>query len=951
MPTFLNRGVEWLLEGGWVQQPANPGLVPGRRRPPPRQRGTPPAPPEEQDSDDQRLDVTLNCDIGLVRSLQLIDEFVDRERWPEVVASLQQVLDGHTGSADSFLKDNEGQWVSLQDHAQRRIRSLPESGLRLYQQVYGPVAEQLLDQGRRTGEMDRLVDVARRYLNTAAGETAALEIATMFIDRGQPFAAVRWYERVSDERLQNASPRMRIEYAEALRQVGRRADAHRQLARVLSDPNLASTDATIARSLSVELRDDAVPERAVPKEQTDWPMVRGNATHSGIARTGHPLLKQKWGVSLSNIPAVEDQLRDVHVDLVDSGRACVPALSAVSEGGLTAVRTLHGVEVYDLASGRLVWGDVGDHASPDRLLSGIIEGDGEQLAARHNVASQARYQDLGDADQHPLASLLYRDFVSGSLSTDGRQLFVVSQLAVLGRAGNNYTFGNQDAARDPFDRDWSTSTIKSYDLATGSVRWEVGGRRTGEPFERPLAGVYFFGPPTVADDELYAVGELENQVLLIVMERLTGRPVWVQPLANAESPIDVDLTRRLWSCAPVVAEGMVFCPTTTGWLVAVDRLERRMVWAYSCHQGAPEKARMRFGGATVVPLQSLNSRWTSSPPMVSGPYLIVAPDELPDAMGAQEPYVACLDRTTGREIWRRPKEDDGLYVAGLTDSAVLVVGAHRFRALSLERGEELWTRTLPVDVKPSGRGLQSGSSYLLPLSSGELWNIDLKDGELRETLRTPSGARPLGSLAVSQEGLLSADHLGLRCFPDRESLQAEIAHRMASDSGDPWSAVRAAEIRYLQGDANAALQRLRTVTEQQLQSSTSGDVVADHQRLLREVLVTVVSEDFQQGEEAYSQLLSSVDHRTDLEIHRLAIERALARKEFAEAWSLLWPPIAGGQADSRLTRGEVTLSVAAWERGRLAELYALSPDEVRSQMDQALAAAAADGSKTIEDRK
>ena len=68
---------------------------PPERRPPDRRR-TPPV-ENESDAEHSPLDDTLQSDIQLIRALQQIETLIEREKWPEVVAGLQQLLEGETG--------------------------------------------------------------------------------------------------------------------------------------------------------------------------------------------------------------------------------------------------------------------------------------------------------------------------------------------------------------------------------------------------------------------------------------------------------------------------------------------------------------------------------------------------------------------------------------------------------------------------------------------------------------------------------------------------------------------------------------------------------------------------------------------------------------------------------------------------------------------------------------
>ena len=479
--------------------------------------------------------------------------------------------------------------------------------------------------------------------------------------------------------------------------------------------------------------------------------------------------------------------------------------------------------------------------------------------------------------------------------------------------------------------------LTAYDLATGAEVWQIGGPRTGEPFERPLAGTFFFGTPTPADNELYAIGERDNEVSLFVLDRDTGRPLFQQPLANAEARIDLDASRRLWACSPAVSNGIVVCPTTTGWTVAVDRQERRLLWAHASDTSPPDDARQNFGTAVLHPLHPLNVRWETSPPVISGRRVIVAPQELPDAFHGQEPVVLCLDLETGQELWREPKQDEGLYVGGVAEGCVLIVGRNRVRGLSLTDGSELWAVTLLEDAPPSGRGLISGDAFLLPLANGRLWSIRIADGTVSSRLEFTEGESPLGNLVLSRGQLISVDALDVRSFSDRTALETEIARRRASQPDDLWAANREAQLRAVRGEREPAVAILERAEAAADAPQADAALVAEFNRLWKSCLVDLATEDLQERNREFDLLCRRIDPRHDLDVRKLAVDRALARRDAAAAWGLLWPPAA--DAEQWLQAGPLAVRLAEWERGRLAEVYSLAGEELRKKIDAAFSAA------------
>src|SRR5262249_322421 len=141
------------------------------------------------------------------------------------------------------------------------------------------------------------------------------------------------------------------------------------------------------------------------------------------------------------------------------------------------------------------------------------------------------------------------------------------------------------------------------------------------------------------------------------------------------------------------------------------------VWAYGYREkGYSATTQMgdpRFGqpppGMMFTPQGSLvpvppSATWKDSPPIiVQGRVVFTAPDA-----GA----VHCVDLRGGDRVWKHPRQEGDLYLAGVYSGKVLVIGKQYARALSLADGAELWRVETGL---PSGIGIASKDIYYLPL--------------------------------------------------------------------------------------------------------------------------------------------------------------------------------------------------------------------------------------------
>src|SRR5262249_12271382 len=142
--------------------------------------------------------------------------------------------------------------------------------------------------------------------------------------------------------------------------------------------------------------------------------------------------------------------------------------------------------------------------------------------------------------------------------------------------------------------------------------------------------------------------------------------------------------------------------------------------------------------AKPAPLD-LRPQWRYCAPVITdGKVVCTAPDE---------PSVHCLDLRDGKLLWKTPRTDDDLYLAGVYGGKVLLVGKTGCRALNLNGGEELWRRETGV---PSGMGVAHGNTYYLPLRSraksgrAVICALDIAEGTVLRDF--PAGKEPPGNL-------------------------------------------------------------------------------------------------------------------------------------------------------------------------------------------------------------
>lgn len=900
-------------------------LLPGGMRPP---AAAEPAAPEAKKPANgdatarDPIDARAPHDGTQSRRMKLVQRALNEKNWGATIDLLQSILDQ---PQDSLVRRPDGRWVSVRLEANRILGSLPKEARDQYELKYGAQARHLL-QGASGDSHDGLAEAATRYFYTHAGQQAADRLAALAYSRGEAHLAADWYRQLltaGSPLTEGAAWKLR---AAAALQLSRDPEAaQQQLAALKADGG----DVQIAgRRVSPEEWWKTAPltPSRLDASLEEWPVFQGSASRTGVATGGEPLLLPRWSLPLTASLPVRDQIATLVDEMGDQKKATVPALFPIMMDDKAVFRTLRGFAVADVATGKVLW-ESREKVPAEGILSGMTGQTDENGMMRFNMFGGRVFMNSygqGIGDQSPLISLLFRDGNFGTPAADARRLYLVEKLAVLSRSEQNYGWWNgNNGPPDPFGRDWGSNRLTAYDLQSGRPLWEIGGEKMREPFDLPLAGTFFFGAPLPDGEELLAVGEESNEIRLHVIDALIGKPIWSQLLAVADAKIENDFTRRRWVAPVAASQGIAICPTTVGWLVAVDRTRRSLLWAHRYSDVQPHTQNRNFNGMTVTPAGELNTQWSPCAPMIAGNYVVYAPTE--------DPVLVCLHLADGSLAWKKPKED-GLYVAGVFGDRVVVVGKQNVQAFNLTNGDLIWTKGFEeADGRPAGHGVAVGEQYHVPLSSGQLWTLSIRDGTTVSKSYLPSGAPALGNLAMYRGLLLSLSAEGLTAFEQRSAIDAEIARRKAKDPKDAWALLREADIALLKRDYPFALERLRQVPEASLDP-------ADHTRFRRNMvdsLAAVIRSDFHAHDDEAAELARFVQSESEkLLQQRLNAERLHARNDHEGAFraylTLIERPL-----DQQVPQGTspVKLRLDLWLSGRLTDLWAEANEESRKAFE------------------
>jgi hypothetical protein len=140
----------------------------------------------------------------------------------------------------------------------------------------------------------------------------------------------------------------------------------------------------------------------------------------------------------------------------------------------------------------------------------------------------------------------------------------------------------------------------------------------------------------------------------------------------------------------------------------------------------------------IMPEQLKTERWRSAGPIISNGRVIMT------AYDSRK--LECLDIRTGKVLWWVPHDANDLYVGGVVNDRVIVVGKNYVKAYHLT-GEDKEKQTPKVAWEPvviptpTGHGAVSRDTFYVPVRqdnagkdpatpAGEIWAVRIEDGKI-----------------------------------------------------------------------------------------------------------------------------------------------------------------------------------------------------------------------------
>ncbi len=712
-------------------------------------------------------DVFPHPERSLLRQLSNAKELIKQRRHGEAVRCLDVILQS---SEDYLYRPDEAKplYRSLRSEANRIVGRMPRQGRELYELQYGSEARHLLDKATLARDPGLLAEVSRRFFHTAAGYEATFLLGLHHLDHREPLIAALKLQQLRDE----ASSAGRFEPALSVSlaicwyqaefpdqaEAALRALHERRPTLAISiagrDHSLSSDPATLLPWL-IEKIDSAWFEPSSKRSQ--WTQPRGNASRNATVVASRPLLEPVWRIPTSDHPVAGSFVASQSQYHAEQNVPMLSSLHPLVLDDVVLMRCLQTLVAIDFRTGKRLWevpvDDVLEKA-PDAYRS-LFPRPGQLVGL--------------------LCQRVWKDSVYGALSSDGQRVFAIEDLGISLRGyGRRFIVQGGRHVENPV---WpkSYNRLAAYDIHTGKLLWHVGS--SSDQFDLELSGAFFLGSPLPMAGRLYQLAEVSGEIRLVVLEASTGKVRWSQRIALAEQSILQSPLRRLTAISPSSHNGVVVCPTAGGAIVAVDPAMQSLIWGYRYARSVSSRSSHMWFRPFPTNV-NVPTRWVDGNVILLEDRVLAAPPDSDE--------IHCLSLLDGSLLWKKRRQDD-LYVAAADDNTVVLVGAKRVRALSLEGGEPAWggrTLALPEGSSPSGQGFHSGKRYYLPLNSAEVLVLDLEAGKIHQKLVSPSETVP-GNLVCYQDKVISQSVHGLDAFHQLDALGDQIARKLAKNADDP----------------------------------------------------------------------------------------------------------------------------------------------------------------------
>lgn len=784
---------------------------------------------------------------------------IERQNWKLAIDSLQRVLDDEVGGLVQMSSPPGRETIyyrSARDQALQMLASLPPEGLEAYRVLHDGRSRALLERGIESGDTDLLREVVDRYLFTSVGAQAAIELAGWYLDVGNFVGALDLINRVERMAPDDSTPawRRNVIRSVALAGVGALQDARRLIIETESlDLPQDARDATAIIRVALDSIASDAQSFALGE---NWPIRGGGLTRSGIMSDVSPVIREglPWRCTL---PSDDADWWETQGISQAREKLAFPVADAVIWDNRVFVKANHQITAMDLESLEPLW------ISEQPVVLGRHRG----AMANRNLMPFGRRNSTSMRAMTASDHRLY-DVVGGTVTAAFDKVYSIEREGVGG-------VGSAPIERRPVVLEGTR--LEARYASDGYVSWQRG--RSGDAAD-PLNGVYFLAPPVAIRDELWLPLAKGGDIYLAAVSPQDGELLRMRLLCSVELS---QIASQYHEAMYLTSDGhSAFVSTGLGLVVAVDIDSFSLRWATQYDRDV-----------TTMRRTSYEPRfWRSSPPVIAGKRIIVAPIDADSIMG--------LEATTGQLEWTVRRPDHARFVLGADESRVWL-GGEQTSCLSAADGSRIWSSADSGDSFETGRAALCGSRIWVPTVDG-VTALEADTGKVLERLPLPEDQLPLGNLLCAASALFSVDTNEVRKFPDLTLSYPRQLALFEEQPDDHRTAIRLAWMELLRDQPQRANQVL-----EQLPPSPIESLQKQIARLKVKSLLSMSASDNQvavaveQLREALGLAALVGAHREQLEAAVNLAARLRETGRMDEAYMTLWRAGMSNAADGYLT--------------------------------------------------
>ncbi len=820
-----------------------------------------------------------------------IDSAMDRikkKEWPQACETLQALVgrpnDEWVPLSRSDPTGREIQlYGSVKKEALRMIGALPKEGRSFYEATYGPKAETMVKQARGNNDHVQMGMALSLYYYTPAGAEAANWLGTFMLDRAQ-FQGARNYfmQMILRAGIGEVKTRTLVKAAYAFHQAGddqAKQMAFKELEKRGVEVRLREEPRTVAE---VQEAINRMVARASQQSASDSPIYRGRPGRNAMLPAGTPFLESAWKQKMVASPKTADKLKTAETAMLSRNLPILstffPVTATVTKGvkktPVLIYRDYKGITAVNMRDGKPEWRQTSDWSLDSVLTSDERERTRQGMAEK--IAAYDQWLNFflqSGAQPGTRPQMVFENSVLGTLSADSKMVYAVDDLALpppqhlaFGAAGMAGGFGGAVPVMN-MGKDVSAAIehnrLQAFELASGGkFKWELGGPGTGGPLE----DTFFLGPPLPVNGRLYVLTEKKQELRLATLEPTTGKVIALQSLANTKDlKLSQDPLRRTQAAHLAYGEGILVVPTNAGAVFGIDLLSNSLVWAYPYREASttttPAPAAgpgMVWPGGGGIPagwIRRPDGSWGPAQPMTDSHWQVTAPIvqdgkvvfTAPDAKS-----IHCVSLRDGTRLWTQARHDDDLFLAGVFNGKVVIVGKRHTRARSLVRGELIWELEtgLPSGQGAAGAPVNGGDVlYYLPVREAvntrepEICAINVDKGIIHAHTRSRKKEVP-GNLLFYEGTVLSQTHQEVVAYPQLEIKLAEMDRLVTANPSDPRALTDRGDYLLDKGELPGAIADFRKA----LQNNPPAETLAKARSKLYEAFTEYFQRDFGRAE-------------------------------------------------------------------------------------------------------